>query len=1047
MPWCRAPWPGTAAGSAPGRSWTAACWRTTRRSVAPHAASSTRSGPGRGAAPAACGNGSARRGCRRAAAPPHGAGPGAALTTAAGRRSARDGREDLPGPPRLAPGLPGRRAAPGSLLLMPLGRPRVLDHIHRGLAACSSPRLTVVPTSSPTPAYERRSARPAPTCDVGRLAAELGGHLSTYEPSDWLLMVDPRCCPGGGPRAWSRCSRGSTASPRWVRHLVALESNAAGTRECVELDADGPRAAHPALLRRGHLALHRRRLLLAGAGLVRADAGRALHLAAASCAPRLARRGVPSHDLPLAAPPSTSRTSATCCASTSASSSTSRLPDLAPGAALLPGRGRRGPPTARLLGPVVLQDGVQVEAGATVVGPGAHRPRARASGATPWWRSAWWARARRWPPGPWRAIALLLAGTRGGARRRRPAYDPLPRPRARFGRAARGQPRPPSAYPRLKAAGRGDAGLVGLLLLSPLLVLLALLVKLDSRGPDPLRRQARGPRRARVPVLQVPDDARGRRRAAARAAAANQMDGPQFKMDHDPRVTRSAASCATISLDELPQLFNVALGQMSLVGPRPSPVPREPDVRALARGAAVGPARHHRPVAGLPARARGRRLPPVDLLRPPLRPSHVAVGRPQDPRRHRHHAGRQGPRAAVLDDPAQQRSRSTHDRVASTAPCSPPPPRPVRPTSCDRLRALAFAGLPRMYSPAQKRFVFRLRRTRTGVVSEGLSRRYTAITLIGLAEEDAAAAPDDDRLATRAREVAREPARRAASVDEPRRRRARRSGRRTAVGHRRPPRRPGTGWRDAPRRRARITRSKWRGRWPRCPWTSEAPAPRAARPRWRAGCSTPRTSVDALPARARRARAARHVACFADLVYPMQALSHLLARDGRPRALDAAARCARHFCDVQGPPASGGGTTTCAPATWSRAIRCTPCTRTRWRRWRCSRWRTPAARRSRARSTGAWSGCGARRSSSGGSLVDDAGRPHLAQGRAARAEQARPLPAGARERRSPAAARARPRRDLPPGRIDYEDRPYHLGWLFYAWPRKRRRASRAAAAR
>lgn len=126
---------------------------------------------------------------------------------------------------------------------------------------------------------------------------------------------------------------------------------------------------------------------------------------------------------------------------------------------------------------------------------------------------------------------------------------------------------------------------VALVLTSPLLLIIALAIKLDSPGPV-FFRQERGGRWGKpfriFKFRSMTADAWERRNTVAQQ---NEVDGPLFKMAEDPRVTRVGAFIRKTSLDELPQLINVARGEMSLVGPRPLPVEESDriDGAALAR--------------------------------------------------------------------------------------------------------------------------------------------------------------------------------------------------------------------------------------------------------------------------------------------------------------------------------------------------------------------------------------------------------------------------------------------------------------------------------
>src|SRR5579875_1859271 len=111
-----------------------------------------------------------------------------------------------------------------------------------------------------------------------------------------------------------------------------------------------------------------------------------------------------------------------------------------------------------------------------------------------------------------------------------------------------------------------DIAIAAILLLAllPLFALIALLIKLDSRGPVLFRQMRSGKDGKPFVFLKF----RGMV-ADAELEALNEKDGPIFKMRRDPRVTRVGRVLRRTSLDELPQLWNVLRGDMSLVGPRP----------------------------------------------------------------------------------------------------------------------------------------------------------------------------------------------------------------------------------------------------------------------------------------------------------------------------------------------------------------------------------------------------------------------------------------------------------------------------------------------
>lgn len=116
--------------------------------------------------------------------------------------------------------------------------------------------------------------------------------------------------------------------------------------------------------------------------------------------------------------------------------------------------------------------------------------------------------------------------------------------------------------------------LVLITLASPLMLVAAIAIRLESPGPV-LFRQVRAGRKGRkfkmLKFRSMCVDAEAKKQELKHL---NEMDGPVFKIRKDPRITKVGALIRKTSVDELPQLFNILMGHMSLVGPRP-PLPSE----------------------------------------------------------------------------------------------------------------------------------------------------------------------------------------------------------------------------------------------------------------------------------------------------------------------------------------------------------------------------------------------------------------------------------------------------------------------------------------
>jgi lipopolysaccharide/colanic/teichoic acid biosynthesis glycosyltransferase len=448
---------------------------------------------------------------------------------------------------------------PLSLLLLPLGAGTVLGRLRAEVVRHARHRIVVVTRFEPDPDYFAALAALGIRGEDVHSEAAFAQQLGRYEPSDCLLIRDSRRL-GAQLLDLGGILADGPVSSRSSRHLVWHAGTSAGTNERILVDASG---------RVSRIQRYYENVTWPFASgvacslvpvasvwsLPKLAATRLVELRAS-----LSAAGVQSTDSHLEVSLFDLGTEAGLLAANEASISASTVSS-PPASATID-------PTALVRGAVLVGENVVVESRALVIGPCVLADGSRVG------------------HGAVVAQCVLTTGASvlpGEVARQRLVIEGRPARSAEVGDFVPLDAFDPTASGELDQELRLPVGfalqraveaalsLVALLVLFPLMAFLALLVKLESRGPaffSHLRegRFGRTFRCWKFRTMQVNADV-----VQHELEETNQVDGPQFKIHRDPRVTRVGLWLRRLNLDETPQLFNVLKGEMSLVGPRPSP--------------------------------------------------------------------------------------------------------------------------------------------------------------------------------------------------------------------------------------------------------------------------------------------------------------------------------------------------------------------------------------------------------------------------------------------------------------------------------------------
>lgn len=466
-----------------------------------------------------------------------------------------------------------------SLLTMPLGAATVLEHICGRAASAGSDDMIVLTANASTRAAIETAAAQSDYSIRILDEAELDNMIHSLEPSDRLLFVDPRDWPTTGYDFAGLLQEARAFSG--AIHAIAMGSDANDASERVLLDREG-RVRSIRRFYQGITRVDRAAGSIAYA-YVPVAAMADVHYEELTALPvALARRGVLVRDIPLECDLFDATTehdflalSELVLMRTLAGPTPSEYSKL--DKQMHGGRGAIVHTSARLVGPVIVQAGANIGANATIIGPTIIGKSCRVGA------------------GALVAQAVLPndAVVEAGASVRH-CVSPKLVSREAPARGAdpldfQAPPQldvkgPESIAPELEDAGLGRrsalagkrafdiiASALGLVVLSPLMALVAILIKIDSRGPVFFYHYREGRLGKVFPCLKFRTMRSDAHQLQRKLLEQNDLDGPHFKISRDPRITRLGRLLRNTNIDELPQLFNVLIGQMSLVGPRPSP--------------------------------------------------------------------------------------------------------------------------------------------------------------------------------------------------------------------------------------------------------------------------------------------------------------------------------------------------------------------------------------------------------------------------------------------------------------------------------------------